>query len=119
MSVVTIDLVDVTTKDDLLTRIGDVLELGGTGDIGQRPSPTSGSGWGRNWDALSDSLRYLDSGGIWGTGRPLTFPLSLRFENSKALRAGDPESVRLLVEILEGAASKYEQHGMSLTFEFS
>jgi hypothetical protein len=119
MPVVSIDLANVRSKAELLAQVGEVLEFGGVGDIGQRPSPASDDGWGRNWDALSDSLCYLDTGGIWGTSRQLPFPLTLRFENSAGLRSADPESVRLLTEILGDLVAKYERNEMDFKFEFS
>ena len=116
MTTVIIDLAKVLTKSDLLARIGDVLEFGGPGDV-TGLNPTSGFGWGRNWDALADCLCYLDSGGIWGTSRPLKFPLSLLFENASAIQAIEPASVRTLVEVLENTATKYAKTGMILSFE--
>ena len=116
MTTVIIDLAEVLTTSDLLARIGDVLEFGGPGDL-TGTNPTSGRGWGRNWDALADCLCYVDSGGIWGTSRPLKFPLSLRFENSSGIQAAEPASVRTLIEVLEDAATKYAKTGFIFNFE--
>jgi len=56
-------------------------------------------------------------GGIWATSRPLKFPLSLRLENSSAIQAIEPASVRTLIEVLEDTATKYAKTGMIFSFE--
>ena len=62
-----IDLGEARTSDHVLGTLGRVLQLGGPD--GNIPVTTvgAGRGWGMNWDALRDSLRCLDTGGIWGT----------------------------------------------------
>jgi hypothetical protein len=118
-NVVEIDLSGVVTEEQLVGCLGAALELGGPDDHGSAPSPSSRSGWGRNWNALADSLCYLDSGGIWGTSRRFAFPLILRFTNSQDLRSRNPSSLAILVDILQGVRAKYAEHSMQFHVEFS
>jgi hypothetical protein len=76
---VEISLSGAKSKSEVLEIIGDSLEFGGP--EGNVPSsPDEKIGWGFNWDALSNCLRMLSSGGIWGDSRRFDFPLVLQFK---------------------------------------
>src|SRR5688572_7019544 len=101
-----IDLNGVADSAALLYVLGQRFELGGP--LANHPvGPNGMTGWGMNWDALADSLRYLDAGGIWGTSTKVPFPLLLRFENVEALSREDPQALGLLQEVLEEAKVSY------------
>lgn len=115
---VVIDLHGVRDKEDLLERIGEVLELGGPeGNHPTRPDSIN-SGWGMNWDALADSLDFLESGGIWNTSVALPFPLHLKFTNARELQLRHPEALRTLVDILEETKAGYARRGKAFEYSF-
>jgi len=115
---IVIDLCRVRSSEQLLDLLGAKLELGGPEGNVPVMSPTSGVGWGRNWDALNDSLAYLDSGGIWGTSRKPAFPLRLDFINSSAYKSADPKGYAIFLEILKSARDKYGAEGISFEYGF-
>ena len=117
--IITIDLAEVASEEALLDLLGDVLELGGPNGNVPVSGPQTGRGWGKNWDALEDSLGYLNSGGIWGTARKISFPLSLRIVNCGALRISDPRTVSILESILSSVSERYAQDGLQFTYVFS
>jgi hypothetical protein len=116
--VIEIDLSNVETKQDLLLRFGEVLELGGPNGNFQIKRRGARKGWGVNWDALLDSLCCLDSGGIWGTSKRLEFPLTLVVTNYQRYQELKPKEMQVLREILGHVAAIYAQHGMSFQYEF-
>ena len=61
-----IDLKGLRTKQEVLTKLGEVFEFGGPGPEANVPvvGALDGKGWGMNWDAFNDSLRHLEKSGI-------------------------------------------------------
>jgi hypothetical protein len=116
---VVLDLDQVRSKEQLIDLLGEKLEFGGPGGNHTVTAVDAGKGWGRNWDALKDSLACLDSGGIWGTSRQFRFPLRIQFANSTKYRKADPEGFETLAEILGEVQGIYAKDGMRLRYEFS
>jgi len=116
MHVEFIDLGGVTDGAALLHRLGERLELGGPAGNHSVDAVNGMAGWGMNWDALADSLCYLDTGGIWGTSTKVPFPLLLRFENVEALRGESPEMLDLLKEVLERTKAAYGRSGKNFEY---
>lgn len=105
-----IDLQGIHTKEQLLSKIGEVFELGGPdGNIPVEAG--SNKGWGMNYDALHDSLGCLEEGGIWGTSKKFTFPLKVTFANAGAYKSEHPEDFKTLIEIFKSVSQKYEADG--------
>lgn len=107
-----IDLKNCDTEEKVLSKIGEILDLGGT--VGNNKK-----GWGHNWNALNDSLSYLDVGGIWGSSKILEFPLELVFTNFQSFQEKEPNGFKTLVEILEDKAELYKKSGQLFSFIFS
>lgn len=115
---ITIDLNDATTKNEVLLKFGKTLELGGPN--GNHPVSTdSTSGWGLNWSALEDSLRYLEDGGIWGTSKKYDFPLELEIINYESYKTLDAEGFETLQEILKDTVTNYSQEGKDLKVSYT
>lgn len=115
-NLITIDLSEATDGLQLLSAMGEQLCLGGPG--GNHPvSAVDGGGWGCNWNALADSLCYLDSGGIWGTSPVQTLPLLLRLSGTKSVASHCPDALDMLQEILLETKEKYAQRGLEFAFE--
>ncbi len=115
---ITIDLGPVRSTDQLMDVLGNALELGGPNGNVQVTHPTDGKGWGKNWNALLDSLTCLDTGGIWGTSRAFHFPLRLEFQNSSTYRNTDREGYSVLCEVLESARKRYAESGLEFGYAF-
>lgn len=115
---VSIDLGGITTKEALLERLGASLELGGPAGNHRVESPLAGEGWGLNWDALNDSLRELENGGIWGTSTTHSFPLRLKFVNVGLLRKNCAKEFSVLEEILGNVKAYYRKDGKQFEYEF-
>ncbi len=64
---VEIDLLQCESKNEVLLKFGEALRFGGKNGNNSVTGPFAGKGGGINWDALNDSLRYLDSGCICGS----------------------------------------------------
>lgn len=99
-----IDLKDCNDSKSILLKFGEALHLGKSKD------------WGENWDALKDSLLYLDSGGIFGDKPLFNFPLNLVFINSENLKKSDPASFKILEEILNDVENIYKEDKKQLTY---
>ncbi len=113
-----IDLSGVRNQVQILHKLGEIFEFGGPNGNISVSSPTAGKGWGLNWDALNDSLRYLDTGGIWGTSKKFEFPLKIVFENSRELQENEKESFKTLKEILEDTIKYHKSEGREFLIEF-
>ena len=113
---VVVDLRGVRSTAQLMDAFGEALELGGPNGNVQVERPSDGMGWGKNWDALLDSLMYLDTGGIWGTSRKLRFPLQLELRNLSEYRAIDQKGFATLMEILENVRERYAQNDLHFTY---
>ena len=111
-----VDLGTVRSEEQLLDLLGDALELGGPDGNVNVAHPGEAKGWGKNWNALLDSLTCLDTGGIWGTSRRFTFPLKLEFANSSAFRDADPISYSILLEVLETVRGRYAHDGVEFSY---
>lgn len=105
-----VDLKHVSDEDQLLSILGDKLEFGGM--------PNNNIGWGMNWNALNDSLRYLDYGSIWGSSTKFSFPFKLTLINYELLATSDPESLIIFKEILETVKDFYKTKRNKI-FEYS
>ena len=114
---IVIDLRAVRSEAQLMDALGEALELGGPNGNVLIAHSSDGKGWGKNWDALLDSLSCLDTGGIWGTSRKLRFPLRLTLKNASAFRRSDKESCSVLLEVLEDARARYAKHGLEFAYE--
>jgi Barstar (barnase inhibitor) len=110
MNQIIIDLTGIKNKEQVLFKLGDFFEFGGPNG-NHSVSLKDKSGWGLNWDALNDSLRVLEIGGIWGTSKKFEFPLKIIFDNSHELQESDPATFKTLNDILE-------QEDHILNFEF-
>ena len=113
-----IDLLGIENKEQVLFKLGEVFEFGVPQENVPISSTTIGKGWGLNWDALIDSLRYLATGGIWGTSKKFEFPLKVVIENSRELQENEKESFETLKEILEDAVKDYKSKKEELSVEF-
>jgi hypothetical protein len=116
--VIDIDISTIPTDVALLERLGEVFEFGGPdGNVRYRTGMGS-KGWGINWNALHDSLSYLDTGGIWGTSRIPKFPLCVRFLGCESYKARNPEGFSILEDILLGKETAYDLQGLVFRCEF-
>ncbi len=103
MKTINIDLKEIKTKEQLLNKIGESLEFGD---------------WGMNWDALNDSLRYLDKGGIFGTSKILDFPMTVNFLSCAELKRDDPQSFSTLNDIFTETHYKLKKEGKVMWTHF-
>jgi hypothetical protein len=115
---IAIDLQGVQSAAQLMDALGEALELGGPGGNVEVQKPVDGKGWGKNWNALLDSLTCLDTGGIWGTSRKPRFPLLLELRNASALRTADPKAFATLTEILQDARDRYAKSNLEFGYRF-
>ena len=83
-----IDFNNGTNKKDLLHIIGEAL--------GYKDKDF----WGKNWDAFNDILGYLDTGGIYGTNKIISDPITLLFKNFHEFKYQKPEDFIMLESIL-------------------
>lgn len=113
---ISINLHGVTDEAQLLALIGEALQFGGP-DGNHRLESGVSAGWGLNWDALADSLCYLDEGGIWGTAPKHPFPLLLRFDGALELANSCPRVIGTLEGILLETKEKYALAGLKFLFE--
>ncbi len=118
MHKVIIDLNGLKTQSEIMQKFGEILEFGGPDgnidvDLGTH------KGWGLNWNALNDSLKYLEIGGIWGTARKFQFPLKLLILNSSLFKQTDLEGFKILMEILTDTFAFYKTQSKIFEFEIS
>lgn len=116
-NVITIGLDNVSNESELLSVIGSQLCLGGP--EGNHKVHAVVGGWGLNWNALTDSLTCLDSGGIWGTSPTLQFPLFLRFSGAAQLAQSCPAALEELGTILLDVQTSYARVGIGFDFEIN
>lgn len=116
MNKVEIDLGNIDGKEKLLKLFGEIFELGGpNGNVDC--SSAEKKGWGINWDALNDSLSYLDAGGIWGNSKRFTFPLHVYITHYKKFEQEHPRDSKILIEILVNKVEQYKRHEMEFEFK--
>ena len=84
-----LDLKKCTTSIQVLKNFGEFFEFGGKGGNINVKAINAMEGWGINWDALNDSMHYLDKGGIWGNSKIFTFPLHLKVINCSAFQQNE------------------------------
>ena len=113
---IAVDLDGVRSTPQLMDVFGEALELGGPKGNVHVQSPADGKGWGKNWNALLDSLTCLDTGGIWGTSRRLRFPLRLELKNSATYRDSDPNGFATLMEVLEDTRERYAENDLEFAY---
>lgn len=114
-NILTIDIQGEHSKANVLAAMGEALQLGGPG--GNHPVRAGEEfGWGMNWDALFDSLLYLDSGGIWGTSPVIEFPLELVISGTGAFARHNPDAFAVLKDVLEQTRETYARTGLVFGF---
>lgn len=116
---VTINLKDCNNEEKVLSKIGEILFLGGIDGNIPGKSDVTMKGWGLNWDALNDSLSCLDTGGIWGNSPKFKFPLQLIFVNCSSLKKNDPSTFMVLKETLEATKNIYKENKKKLTYSLN
>ena len=116
--VLRIDLGAVHSEDELLSCLGEVFEFGGPNGNVRADSRVTGKGWGMNWNAVFDSLSYLDTGGIYGTSRIPKFPLCVKFIGGKKYKASHPASYVILADILAQQQGAYALRDLRFVCEF-
>jgi len=84
-----IDLNNHTNKKDIPQKLGEAL--------GYKDKDI----WGENWDAFNDILGYLDTGGIYGTNKIISDPITLLIKNFHEFKYQKPEDYYILVNILK------------------
>jgi hypothetical protein len=72
-----------------------------------------------NWDAFEDCLRCLDEGGIYGTGKKITFPCDLVIRGYETFKAHNPKEYAIFKEILEKKPDEYKQDNQELRVLFA
>jgi hypothetical protein len=112
----TIDLAGANTTEAVLTVLGKELCLGGPDGNHTVIAANAGDGWGMNWDALQDSMLYLDSGGIWGNSPKFAFPLLLELVNCSSFREADPQSFQILKDVLSTTKERYAEDGIQFDY---
>ena len=85
---ITIDFNNVANKNDILQILGEALGYNDE-DV-----------WGKNWDAFNDILGYLGRGGIYGSNKIISDPITLLFENFQEFKHHMPEDFTTLENIL-------------------
>ena len=85
---INVDFNNLTNKKDILQILGKAL---GYNDEDFR---------GKNWDAFNDILGYLDSGGIYGTNKIISNPITMVFENFHEFKLQMPKDFNILESIL-------------------
>lgn len=83
-----VDLNKITNKKDILQILGK--------SLGYKDEDF----WGKNWDAFNDILRYIDTGGIYGTNKIISDPITLIFENFHEFKFQMPDDYNILESIL-------------------
>lgn len=115
MNKIIIDLKNCQNTKQVLMKIGEAFQFGGTKE--NRSSPLdSNTGWGLNWNALFDSLIYLESGGIWGTSPKINFPIIVKIINSSLYKKSDIEGFNILIQILNDTKSRYLEENKQFDF---
>jgi RNAse (barnase) inhibitor barstar len=71
--------------------------------------------WGNNWDALSDCLRDLHTGGFTNT---YEFPLTIEVTNWNAFSDASEPDFLMFKEILEEQVAEYAKEGLDLSINF-
>ena len=75
-----LDLFGCNYEEEVLLRFGEILQFGGPkGNFSVKESRDGGRGV--NWDAMTDSLRSLEEGGIFGNSKKVEFSLKLFIYN--------------------------------------
>lgn len=110
-----IDLFGCKESEDVLLRFGEILQFGGPKGNSHVKSILGNTGWGLNWNAFNDSLRYLEVGGIWGSSTKIEFPLKLIIHNYLTFSKNEPKKFGILKEILEDHQKEYSKR--KITFE--
>lgn len=71
--------------------------------------------WGKNWDAFKDILCYLDTGGIYGTNRVISLPVTLVIRNFQEFKNQAPRDFEILLDILNN--EKIKSSGFDFNFK--
>jgi|SRR3989344_2081977 len=74
-------------------------------------------GWGENWDALNDSLHYLEGGAV-GATKNFELPLKVSIQNYQDFKNVQPEKFQILKEVFESNAEEYKKEGKSFEIAF-
>ena len=114
-----IDLSGITNKDGVLGAFGETFEFGGPNGNVPVTDPAQKTGWGMNWDALTDCMRSLEEGGIWETSKKFEFPLEIDIQNSMEFQTQSPEDFQTLQEILQNLTEEYAVAGKVLKVAYA
>jgi hypothetical protein len=114
---VVIDLKGCKDEKSVLLKFGEVLVLGGPDGNIPAQADVNGKGWGINWDALNDSLKELENGGIWGTSPKFQFPLKITVKNYQEFKKNQPDKFQILMEILASQISYYSRFNKVIDYE--
>lgn len=114
-----VDLSGLKTSGEVLSRFGEIFEFGGPNGNIKISTTEQRNGWGLNWDAFNDSLRYLEKGGIWGTSKKFEFPLEIELINSGEFQNDDPKSFDILKDIMRNRAEEYAKKDKMLTVKYA
>ena len=112
---VVIGLDGLVTNQDVLSKFGDVFELGSPNG---NHLPDHKGGWGLNWDAFEDAMMYVQEGGIWGTSQKFVFTLMITIHGYVDLKRNNPEGFSTLRDTLASVATDYTGRGLSLEIAF-
>lgn len=115
----TVDLNGLSDSKDVLLKFGEVFEFGGPDGNIQASKEVDGKGWGINWNAFNDCLRYLEDGGIWLTSKKFEMPLEIRVMHSDAFEKHDPTSFKVMQDILSLQQKEYEKLGKRLIVTYA
>jgi len=83
-----VDFNNVTNKKDILQIVGKAFGY------------NAEDFWGKNWDAFNDLLGNLDTGGIYGTNKIISNPITMIIENFHEFKFQMPEDFIILKNIL-------------------
>ncbi len=105
-----IDITGLKNEEEVSKRFNEILDFGTHKD---------GSAVGvNNWDAFNDCLSYLDVGGIYGTGRKITFPCTLIIKGYETFKQNHPKDYQIFRAILEEKPSLYQKDNQDLQVIF-
>lgn len=109
-----IDLRGLRCEEEVLDAFVKAFEFGSPNGNVAVTGPREG--WGRNWDAMQDSLLHLAAGGIGSSSRVVRFPLRLWLFHSAEYRVSDPRGFAILLEILEATRKHYASKSMHFAY---
>lgn len=115
-------IVDLKNSDDakeVLLAFGEAFEFGGPDGNVSAIKNVDDKGWGVNWNAFNDCLRYLEDGGIWLTSKKFPMPLEIQIINFHNFEKHDPSGFQIMKDILSGHEKEYGQKGKHLKVTYN